>query len=232
MANIVAKLETTQKTLKQLHSGARRVAFNLLSARAAASAANISKAVGNMLVGVLDSTDIIQSLRGTGSEDLPAHLGLSDSTASSLADGMGEIIKNSVTVIGTRANNSLVIKIQAVSRDWDNYLSLPGARYLSQPSNIEIPVVEWMLVNPNIDIGQAAYDIVFSGDISGLDTRIQQSSRSGRAIMVSLEKLGGGNGYVLPSIISGYAGENFIELALGQPNIAKKALDILIANIT
>ena len=50
--------------------------------------------------------------------------------------------------------------------------------------------------------------------------------------MVSLKALGGGGGgYVLPSIISGQAGQNFIEMALGQPDVAKRAADIFIKRI-
>ena len=123
------------------------------------------------------------------------------------------------------------MRIQAVSKDWDRYLSLPGAQYLSQPSNVVVPVVEWLLVNPNIDIGQAAYDIVFKGEGSQFDARIQKASRSGRAIMVSLDSLGGSDGYVLPSIVSGQSGQNFIEYTLGQQGVAKKAAAILMKKV-
>ncbi|GAG89284.1 unnamed protein product, partial [marine sediment metagenome] len=48
----------------------------------------------------------------------------------------------------------------------------------------------------------------------------------------SLEALGGGGGgYVLPSIVSGGMGENFIAYTLGQKNVAQKAAAILMKRV-
>ncbi len=86
-------------------------------------------------------------------------------------------------------------------------------------------------MDPSIDIGQAAYDIVFQGEGKKFDVRIQKVSRSGRAIMVSLIALGGGGGYVLPDIISGQGGQNFIEMTLGQKGVAMEAATILMKKV-
>jgi len=188
-----------------------------------------------MLVKNFNNTAVAKALRGYGSEDLRAHLGLSDSTANALVDGMGDLIRSSVRLLsrggGTTVGTRVSLRIQAIEKDWSNYLNLPGAQYISSPSNITIPVVKWLLMDPTIDVGAAAYQICFLGDDQKIDARIQRVSRSGRAIMLSLATLGGGGGYVLPAIISGQAGQNFIELALGQKGVAAEAAKILMKKV-
>lgn len=223
------KITPTSKFASQLIDGVNRWGSRMLASRALANAASISTEIGSMLARKFDKSDVAKSLRGQGQYDLPAHFGLDDSIANALADGMASLIRSSVRLLSQETKNTVSIRIQAVERDWDKYLSLPGAQYISSPSNITIPVAKWLLIDPNIDIGQAAYDIVFTG--GKFDAQIQTASRSGRAIMVSLKALGGGGGYVLPSIVSGRAGKNFIEYALGQKGVAKMAVAILIRKV-
>lgn len=217
--------------MKQLRDGVRRSGFRILSGRVAAQASVISKDIGNMLVRKFNSSAVAKALRGQGSEDLPAHFGLSDNTANDLVDGMAVLIKSSVRISSRTAGELMSIRVQAVERDWSNYLNLPGATYLSQPSNIVIPVVKWLLIDPTIDVGAAAYNIIFKGEDEKFDVRIQKVSRSGRAIMVALSALGGGGGYVLPSIVSGGMGENFIEMTLGQKGVAVEAATLLMKRV-
>jgi len=225
-------VQSTAKTMVQLAKGVKRDGSRIWAGRAMAQAATVSKEIGNMLVKVFNETQVVKALRGQGGVDLPAHLGLDDNTANSLADGMAGLIRTSVRLMSKSAGDGAVsIRIQAVEDNWNEYLGLPGAQYISQPSNIIIPVARWLLVDPSIDIGQAVYDIVFRGESEKFDVRIQKVSRSGRAIMVSLKALGGSGGYVLPAIISGQAGQNFIEYALGQPNVAVEAAKILIKRV-
>jgi len=224
-------IELTGQATEQLRLGILRGGARAFGGRVGAHAASIATEIGGMLVSAFEKSDVAKALRGQGSEDLPAHFGLSDGTAQSLVDGMAELIRSSVNISYKANPNGGSVRIQAVSRDWDRYLSLPGAQYLSRPSNVVVPVVEWLLVNPNIDIGQAAYDIVFKGEGSQFDARIEKVSRSGRAIMVSLDSLGGSGGYVLPSIVSGQSGQNFIEYTLGQQGVAKKAAAILVKRV-
>lgn len=227
MSKIKFTLETTSQTLSQLAVGVKREGSRLWGRAAIINGPAISRGIGSMLVKKFDNTAVAKALRGQGSEDLPAHFGLSDSTANALADGMADLIRSSVQIVSKRDSHAVSIRIQAISTNWNEYLSLPGAKYVSSPSNITIPVAKWLLIDPSIDIGQAAYDIVFKGEGSKVDVQIQKVSRSGRAIMVSLEKLGGGGGYVLPSIVSGQAGQNFIEYTLGQKGVAIEAAHIL-----
>ncbi len=230
MARIVFKVEPTSKTRSQLSKGVRHEGSKVWAGRAMVNAAPISKGIGNMLVGKFNNSDVSKALRGGGGEDLPAHLGLDDHTANSLADGMAELIRNSVRIM-TRSAGGVSVLIQAVDNNWNDYLSLPGASYLSHPSEITIPVVRWLLIDPTIDVGAAAYSIVFEGEGGQFNTRIQKISRSGRAIMVALKSLGGGTPYVLPSIISGGMGENFIQYTLGQKNVSMEAAHILMKKV-
>lgn len=228
---MIFKIEPTTRMVAQLKKGVRREGSKMWAGRAMARAAEISNDIGNMLVRKFNNSVVARALRGHGSEDLPAHLGLNDSTASALVDGMAQLIRSSVRISRRSNKDTVSIRIQAVERDWNEYLNLPGAQYTSHPSNIVIPVVKWLLIDPNIDIGQAAYDIVFEGENENFDVRIKKVSRSGRAIMVSLTALGGSGGYVLPGIISGQAGQNFIEMTLGQPGVAQEAARILMKKV-
>ena len=232
MAKITFNVEPSAKTMIQLAKGVKREGSRVWSRRAIAGATIISREIGNMLVKVFNDTPVAKALRGQGGDDLPAHLGLDDGTAHALANGMAELIRSSVHMMSRSAGGGAVsVRIQAVEDSWSEYLGLPGAQYVSHPSNIVIPVARWLLIDPSIDIGQAAYDIVFRGESEKFDVRIQKVSRSGRAIMVSLKALGGSGGYVLPAIISGQAGQNFIEYALGQPDVAAKAATILMKKV-
>jgi hypothetical protein len=232
MTRIIFNIEPTAKTMTQLIKGVKREGSRIWAGRVLTRAALISQEIGTMLVKIFNNTVVAKALRGQGSEDLPAHFGLDDSTANALADGMAELIRSSVHILSRSQGDTVSIRIQAVEKNWGEYLSLPGAQYISSPSNITIPVVKWLLMDPNIDIGAAAYQIIFSGDSEQFNTRIQKVSRSGRAIMVSLEALGGGGTpYVLPSIVSGGMGENFIEMALGQKGVSQKAALILVKRV-
>ncbi len=231
MARVTFSIQFATNTLAQLRNGVLKEGSRLWSRRVLSQASAISREIGTMLVEIFNNTAVARSIRGGGLEDLQSHFGFSSQTANSLVDGMGELIRSSVKIITVGKNNTVIVKIRAIDKDWNKYLSLPGAEYISQPSNIAIPVLRWLLIDPNIDIGQAAYDIVFRGQDQKFDVRIKKVSRSGRAIMVSLKSLGGGRGYVLPSIVSGQAGQNFIEMTLGQHDVAKRAAIILMKRV-
>lgn len=230
MAKMIFDIQPTSRTMIQLVKGVRREGSRVWVSRVAARAGAISKDIGNMLVAKFNNSTVAKALRGNG-EDLPAHFGLDDSVANSLVDGMAELIRTSVHILVGGVGGVMSIKIQAVKSDWSEYLELPGASYASQPSNITIPVAKWLLIDPNIDIGQAAYDIVFKGENDKLDVRINKVSRSGRAIMVSLSSLGGSGGYVLPNIVAGQSGQNFIEYTLRQQGVAIEAATILMKRV-
>jgi len=216
---------------QQLSIGVRSDIKNRIIGRALLKGNTIVSSVGNMLADLLDNNDVIKSLRGNGSVDLAAHFGLTDSQSNGLADGMISLVRKSVKFIFNNQSD-IIIGIRAVPSDFTEFLSLPGAEYVSKSSNIVIPVLRWLLIDPDIDIGAAAFDIVFSGDFSGkFDTTINKVSRSGRAVMIELQKLGKNTGYILPDIIRGNFGENFIEFALGQEQVRLNAANILMENI-
>jgi len=232
----VLKLIPTAQFEKQLENGVVKFGSIDINNRLALNFKQIASDIGDYIGGVFNQTEVAKSLRGIGSVDLPAHFGLTDSLANELVDGMLNIIKNSVVIaFNTRHSDGRgTIMIQAIETDWQKYTELPGAKYVSINSKsntaITIPVVEWMLIDPTIDIGQANYNIVFQG--GSHDKAIARSSRSGRAIMISLKALGGTTGYVLPDIISkGTLGQNFIEFAIGQEGVAQKVAELCINRI-
>jgi hypothetical protein len=232
MANF--NLIPTNRFDEQLKKGVLREGSKKLISRIVFNIGKVSQEVGNFLVSVFNETPVVAALKGQTSDDLPAHFGLTDSQAIGLVEGMAQVIRESIQIESKIVDGKAVVSIRAVQADFAQFLALPGASYISKPSNILIPVIEWMLIDPNIDIGQAAYDIVFSGDLGNtFDAVIHKVSRSGRAIMVELEKLGGGGGgYVLPEIVRGGLGENFIEFAIRQPGVARKAIEIVMGSVS
>jgi F0F1-type ATP synthase membrane subunit c/vacuolar-type H+-ATPase subunit K len=230
MANF--KIETPANFTQQLRRGVLQNGSRAFFTRVAFNSANIINNIGNLLVSTFEATEVARSLRGNGVDDLAAHFGLTDSQADSLASAMAAIIRSSVGIVTRPTNNGGSVQIRGVPIDYSAFLGLPNAEYVSHPSNITIPVMRWLLLDPDIDIGQAAYDIVFSGQGSSkIDARIQKSSRSRRAIMVTLEQLGGGSGYVLPAIVRGNAGENFIEFVIRQPGVAQQVAKIVLGSV-
>lgn len=233
MAKIRISIEPTKDTRKQLAYGTKLYGSALIGYLIFAKAQAIGDDIGNILTKALDNSPVIQALKGNSSVDLPAHLGLSDQKAFALVNGINDLILSGIRIIQKTKNDFPYVRVQAVPADWEKYLSIPGAVYISQPSGITIPVMRWLLLDPSIDIGQAAYDIVFRGTHGGkFDAQIKNVSRSGRAIMASLKSLGGSNGYVLPSIISGTSGENFIEHALSQPNVTEQIVQAITKRIS
>ncbi len=226
--NLIPGSNFTQQLLNGVRQQGSKKIFNKL----AFNASKISNQIGDFLVEIFESTDVARSLRGNGIIDLPAHFGLSSSSANQLVSNMGDVIKRSVSLGTKLSQKGGVIQIRAIDNSFSQFLSLPNASYTSSPSNVTIPVMRWMLIDPDIDVGQAAYDIVFQGEGgSAIDITIQKKSRSGRAIMVTLEQLGGGSPYVLPSIVRGSAGKNFIEFVIRKQGVAEKAAQIVIAGV-
>jgi len=213
---------------QQLRTGCLKFGSIAANDRVALNFKQIASEIGNFIAEVASQTEVMKSLRGQGGTDLGAHFGLSDSDSAGLVQGMLDIIRNSVTLGFISQGDKRTITIRAIESDFQKFLGLPGASYVSQPSSITIPLMQWMLLDPTIDSSTAAYAIVFSGESHFRS----KNSRSGRAIMVELKKLGGGGtSYVLPSIISQTGGANFLEFAVGQAGVAQKCAQIVIDRI-
>lgn len=211
----------------QLRQGVLRESVRLINAKVSARANFLVRRIADIIVKVFLQTDVVKSLVSRNPVDLPAHFGLSDGQANALVAGMVSVLRDSVSAI-TSTNAKKVVQIRAIDTTFDEFKSIVNASYISEQSNIEIPVMEWMLIDPNIDIGQAAFDIVFKGEKGGrFDTSIQRSSRSGRAVMKSLESLGGTGGYVLPDVVRSTGGKNFIEFAVTQ----KPVIDEIVTEV-
>ncbi len=227
MNKITAKVSIP---LNELKSRVQAAFENLVRERAQNRESIIKTEVGKYLKKVFNQTEVARSLRGKGTTDLAAELGLTDELAAGLADGMGDILANSVTVPPIGAGK-VILRVQACPDNWGPYMSLPGASYVSKSATI--PVMKWMLLNPKVDIGEAAYDIVYEGAGSGeWDKYIHVRSRSGRALMGLLGALKAkdipfrAGGYVLPEILLGNAGKNFIQYAVSQGGVAEQAIKI------
>jgi len=202
----------------QLKFGILKDAPKVIARESLARIGKIKGAVADVLIEKVDNTAVIKSLLGQGSVDLAAHLGMTPEEVISFTDGIGDVISQEIVLV-TSNNPNKFVTIKAVRDDFGKMLSLPGASH-STLKGIEIPVARWILINPNIDIGQAAFDIVFLGkEDRRFDNLIRSESRSGRALMILLENLSGGKPYVLPTIIRGRGGRNFITVALQTKKI-------------
>lgn len=214
---------------QQLKAGVEKdLAQQVNSAVAVRSNIAIS-VIGELLVNVLRNTPVITSLKYRTPEDLPAHFGLSDSVANTMADRMLDIVAKSVSLVTNLGK--MRVGIQAVESSYREFLFIPGAAYISGPSAIFIPVMRWMLLDPTIDIGQAAYDIVFSGDSRVDPAEVETYSRSGRAVMKALKTLPFGSSYTLPSILWEGAGDNFIHYTLGQEGVVRQVAELAFKTI-
>jgi len=222
MGSGTAKLKTGAGFTRDLRRGVLKASSRKVLSRVSRRSRRLRQEIGNVLANAFDQTEIARALRGDGTTDLSAHFGLTDSQSSRLADNMSNVIRNSVRVTVRQFRLRGAIQVRAVESDFADFLGLPNASYVSRQSGITIPVMQWLLIDPNIDVGQAAYNIVFSGENGRFDSRIDKVSRSGRAIMVSLSQLGGSGSYVLPAIVRGDMGGNFIELALSQQGVARR----------
>lgn len=211
----------------QLRQGVLNSSIRLITQRVLINSQAIKTEIGRLLVRVFIQTEVVGSLLGGGTTDLSAHLGLRPGEAASLVDGMKNIIQNSVKLI-TSNKRSKVIQIRAIESDFSAFRALPEAEHINRRSGISVPVIDWMLLDPDIDIGQAAFDIVFRGDFGGkFDSTISETSRSKRAIMVALSNLSGGSSYVLPAILRQSGGKNFIEAVIRQQGVVDEIGKIL-----
>ena|GEM_PF-3722410 len=229
MAKLILKLKTPAGFTSRLRDGVKSGAAQRFIDAVHVRQGRIISLIGGYLADRFNQTAVAQALRGGSSVDLPAHFGLTDAQASALADGMAGLIRESVEIIPTRRKAGGHIRIRAVQKEWEKYAQLTGGSYRSQPSGVLIPVAKWMLVDPEIDVGQAAYSIVWEGGAHA--SAIAKHSRSGRALMVKLGLPEANQPYVLPAIVHKQAGRNFIEYTLGQPGVAKQAAKLLMTNL-
>lgn len=215
----------------QFAIGVRREAASKITKKIIGSVGAIKKSVGEVLVVIFRNTPVVQGLTGGGAVDLQAHLGLRPGEGSSFAAGMQNVILDEINITTSNDPNK-IIKLTAIDASYSRMIVLPGASHTNQQTGTTVPVGEWILVDPDIDIGQAAFDIVFKGGEGGkFDKAIQQGSRSGRAIMVALQSLGGGPGYVLPAVVRGDGGKNFIEVAMQTQKVADRIGQIILRRL-
>lgn len=144
--------------------------------------------IRQLLVSSVANTDVFAGLQGAfpndPSRDLQASFGLTGSQASSVTQNMLNVISQSVkdTIVGPKGTTLFIVEIKAIDDKFNEFLSIPGASFVSQPSNASVPWMTWLLINPFVDL-PAAFGIVFQ---QGLSISDLNTSRSGRALMRQL----------------------------------------------
>ncbi len=144
--------------------------------------------IRQLLVSSVANTDVFAGLQGAfpndPDKDLQASFGLTSSQAASITQNMLSIIAGSVkdTIVGSEGNTLFIVEIKAIDDKFNEFLSLPGASFVSTPSNSVVPWMTWLLIDPFTSIDKA-FGIVFQ---QGLSVSDLGRSRSGRALMRKL----------------------------------------------
>ncbi len=197
---------------------------------------NILTQVRQIIINAVAQSEAFRALQGAfpndPARDLQAHFGLSSSDAERAAQNILEVVGRSVVLeTGSGGSGVLKINIHAIERSFTEFLNVPGGTFISEPSGATVPWITWLLVNPNVDLPKG-FNIVFTNGLSSQDIR---SSRSGRALMKSLDSIvsGGisvGGIYAIPEIGRGGA-QNFISKAINSNKVRAQIIDILSKNL-
>lgn len=217
-----------EKLIKHINTQVRAMMFDRLFVRQSSLLSQIGDLLAKEFAGSAVGATLLDP--GTESGDLIGHLGISTSQSRELGTAMMALIRGSVSL--QAGKRQTVIRVTAVSRDWNAYRSLPYAQYVSKQSGATIPVSDWLLVNPEIDVGQAEYDIAWKDD-SPFPDRSFKNSRSGIAVMIRQAKWGANwsGPWKLPTWVHKIGGENFIEYTLGQTGVASAVGKILLEHV-
>ena len=197
---------------------------------------NILTQISQVIVNAVAQSEAFKALQGAfpndPARDLQAHFGLSSSDAARATKSILDIVAKSVELETSVSGRSILkINIHAIDTSFVEFLNVPGGTFVSEPSGATIPWITWLLINPNVDLPQG-FNIVFTNGLSSQDIR---SSRSGRALMKSVDAItsGGiniGGIYAIPDIGRGGA-QNFISRALNNSKVQKQITNILSKNL-
>ncbi len=118
--------------------------------------------IRQLLVSSVANTDVFAGLQGAfpndPDKDLQASFGLTSSQAGSVTQNMLNIISQSVkdTIVGSQGTTLFIVEIKAIDDKFNEFLSIPGASFVSQPSNSAVPWMTWLLINPFVDFPSTA----------------------------------------------------------------------------
>ncbi len=119
------------------------------------------------------------------------------------------------------------IILRLIEGDFEKAANVTGGTYVSKPSSSIIPWLRWILTAGNTTIDN--FGILFD-----LTPRQTHASRTGRAIMVSLNTIGGQqlSHWTVPPMFQGDdINSNFITRALTQPRVIRKIEQIIQNNV-
>ncbi len=196
---------------------------------------NIKNEITQIIVRAIATSDAFKGLIGNfpndPERDLQAHFGLSGGAASSAAASILQIAAKSVRFTESKGRGIFSVNINAINDSFTEFLNVPGGTFVSEPSGATVPWITWLLVNPNVDLPQG-FNIVFSNGLSSQEIR---TSRSGRALMRSLDSVtsGGitvGGIYAIPSIGRG-GKQNFIFRAISSKTVQNEIIQVFVRNI-
>lgn len=163
--------------------------------------------------------------------DLQAHFGLTSSAASAAGASILDIAAKSIKFTEDKGTGIFSVNVRGINDSFAEFLNIPGGTFISEPSGATVPWITWLLINPNIDIPQG-FNIVFA---NGLSSQELKGSRSGRALMKSLDSIlsnGAAIGgiYAVPAIGRGGKG-NFIFRAINTKAVQNEVINIFVKNI-
>ncbi len=196
---------------------------------------NIKNEITQIIVKAIATSNAFKGLIGSfpndPERDLQAHFGLSGAAASSAGASILQIAAKSVKFTESKGTGIFSINFRAIEDSFSEFLNVPGGTFVSEPSGATVPWITWLLINPNVDLPQG-FNIVFANGLSSQEIR---SSRSGRALMRSLDSIlsGGvtiGGIYAVPDIGRG-GRQNFIFRAVNNKIVENEIIKVFIRNI-
>jgi len=196
---------------------------------------NIKNEITQIIVKAIATSDAFKGLTGNfpndPERDLQAHFGLNSSTSSAAAASILQIAAKSVRFTESKGKGIFSINFKAIEDSFSEFLNVPGGTFVSEPSGATVPWITWLLINPNVDLPQG-FNIVFANGLSSQEIR---SSRSGRALMRSVDSItsGGitiGGIYAIPDIGRG-GKQNFIFRAISNKAVQNEIIKVFTRNI-
>ncbi len=188
-----------------------------------------------IVVAAIANSDVFKGLNGgfpgDPERDLQAHFGLNNSAASAATTSILNVAANSIRFTEKKGRSVFSINIRAINDSFAEFLNVPGGTFVSEPSGATVPWITWLLINPNVDIPQG-FNIVFS---SGLSSQEIRSSRSGRALMRSLDSILSngatiGGIYAVPAVARG-GKQNFIVRAINTKGVQTEVTNVFVKHL-
>ncbi len=176
-----------------------------------------------IVLAIRNSPEFIALVNGSSSPDtdFEAQFGTTDMQLA--MDEVIDIIASQVevkfqTALAGQGKITGGIVLRMIEGDFEKVSNVPHGSYISKPSSSEVPWLRWILIAGSTTIDN--FGILFD-----LSPREQHASRTGRAIMVSLNTSRGEqlSHWTVPNMFQGDdINSNFITRAITKPNVINK----------